>query len=83
MRRLLLGLIVLSGLLALVLTGCCGGGGTKEVKEVKEPVIITPSGSSTAPTTGQQLQDLKAAHDQGALTDEEFQKAKEKILKEK
>jgi hypothetical protein len=58
--------------LATLLTACCGGG--------KETVVVEkPAGSST--TTGQQLQDLKAAHDQGAITDKEFEEQKEKILK--
>jgi hypothetical protein len=41
-----------------------------------------PSVQSATPTEGQQLMDLKKAHDEGAITDEEFQRAKEKILQE-
>ena len=69
--------------LTVLLTACCGGSG-------KETVVVVPAESSPAAeggatagngaTTGQQLQDLKAAHDQGAITDAEFEKAKEKIL---
>lgn len=72
-------------LLSVSLSACCCGGGKETVE-----VVVTPgesegsSGSgSAAPsgaTAGQELQDLKAAHDQGAITDEEFEKAKEKIL---
>ena len=68
--------------LSFLLTACCGGG--------KETVVVVPAESSPATesapaagsgaTAGQQLQDLKAAHDQGAITDAEFEKAKEKIL---
>jgi len=68
--------------LSVSLTACCGGG--------KETVVVVPAESSTAAgsvtpavsgaTAGQELQDLKAAHDQGAVTDAEFEKAKEKIL---
>lgn len=47
--------------------------------EKKETVVVPSEGSKA--TAGKQLQDLKAAHDQGAITDEEFEKAKEKILK--
>jgi hypothetical protein len=58
------------------LTACCGGG--------KETVVVVPAESSPAAasgaTAGQELQDLKAAHDKGAITDAEFEKAKEKIL---
>ena len=73
--------LALSGLvLGLLLSGCCCGGGTdKETTIVKEPSIVKEPTSSV--TKGQELQDLKAAHDQGALTDEEFQKEKEKLLK--
>ena len=74
--------------LSVLLTACCGGG--------KETVVVVPAESSPAAessptaasspaaasgaTAGQELQDLKAAHDQGAITDAEFEKAKEKIL---
>ena len=70
--------------LSALLTACCGGSG-------KETVVVVPAESTPAPesapapvvsgaTAGQELQDLKAAHDQGAITDAEFEKAKEKIL---
>jgi PBP1b-binding outer membrane lipoprotein LpoB len=49
--------------LSVLLTGCCGGG------ETKEAVVVVPAESG--PTAGQELQDLKAAHDQGAITDAE------------
>jgi hypothetical protein len=60
--------------LAIFLTGCCCGGG-------KETVIVPPVDDSA--TVGQQLQDLKAAHEQGAMTDEEYEKQKENVLKAK
>ena len=37
----------------------------------------------TQATTGQQLIDLKKAHDAGALSDAEYEEQKEKLLKEK
>lgn len=61
--------------LTIFVTGCCGGG--KETVVVA-PAAATPAGGATA---GQQLQDLKAAQDQGAITEEEFEKSKEKVLK--
>lgn len=59
-------------ILALFLSGCCGGG--------SETVVVSPEGSAGSATVGQQLQDLKAAHDQGAISDEEYEQQKEKIL---
>ena len=41
--------------LSVLLTACCGGGGGKET-------IVVPAESGA--TAGQELQDLKAAHDQ-------------------
>lgn len=69
-RNLVVGLIFVS--LTLFLTGCCGGG--------KETVVVPPPTNGGA-TAGQQLQDLKAAQDQGAITQEEFEASKEKVLK--
>ena len=60
--------------LAIFLTGCCCGGG-------KETVIVPPVDGSA--TVGQQLQDLKVAHEQGAMTDKEYEKQKENVLKAK
>jgi hypothetical protein len=74
-RNLVKGLIFI--VLTIFLTGCCCGGG-------KETVVITPAEGTPeggGATAGQQLQDLKAAQDQGAITDEEFEKSKEKVLK--
>lgn len=79
-RNLVYGLTVF--LLTIFLASCCGGGKKETVVvpsegTVKETVIVKPESSAT---TGKQLQDLKEAHDKGAITDEEFEKAKEKIL---
>ena len=74
-RNLVKGLIFI--VLTIFLTGCCCGGG-------KETVVVTPAETTTeggGATAGQQLQDLKAAQDQGAITEEEFEKSKEKVLK--
>ncbi|MEN8686530.1 MAG: SHOCT domain-containing protein [Desulfuromonadales bacterium] len=73
MKRAFVGVLV-SLVLAIVLAGCCGGGG-------KETVVVAPESGTGGATAGQQLQDLKAAYDQGAITEEEYEKQKEKILK--
>ena len=78
-RHLFKGLIFV--VLTVFLTGCCCGRGKETVVVVPAaatPAAATPAGGATS---GQQLQDLKAAHDQGAITDEEFEKSKEKVLK--
>jgi len=75
-RNLAKGLIFI--VLTIFLTGCCCGGGKETV--VVTPEAATPEGGGGA-TAGQQLQDLKSAQDQGAITEEEFQEGKEKILK--
>jgi hypothetical protein len=58
---------------ALLLSGCVGGlnlgGGSKTVVQ--------------KPTVGQQLVDLKKAKDTGALSDEEYQAQKAKVLANK
>ena len=74
-RNLVKGLIFI--VLTVFLTGCCCGGGKETVVVV--PATATPEGGGA--TSGQQLQDLKAAQDKGAITEEEFEKSKEKVLK--
>ena len=67
MKRLMIPLMLLST--ALLLNGCIGlsmGGGTKT--------------ESHNPTLGQQLVDLKTAHDTGAINDAEYQTQKAKLL---
>lgn len=49
----------------------CGGGGA----EVKKDVTTT--------TIGQELMDLQSAYKKGAITKEEYESAKEKILEAK
>lgn len=53
--------------LGMTLAGCGGGG-----DDVHSEVISV--------TTGQQLIDLKKARDMGAMTDEEYQREREKVL---
>ena len=58
---------------AVILAGCCGGG-KKETKVINQPAKTT--------TKGQELQDLKKAKDQGAISEKEYEEAKKKVLKE-
>lgn len=61
------------GLLLVALTGVssCGFGRTKQTTTVN------------ATTTGQQLTDLKAALDSGAISEAEYEKKRTEILKKK
>jgi hypothetical protein len=71
LKILMLSLLIVSG---AGFTGCCGSpgdggkGGTAEVTVKKH-------------TTGQELIDLQKAHENGAISDEEYEKQKEAILK--
>ncbi|MCC7258072.1 MAG: SHOCT domain-containing protein [Gammaproteobacteria bacterium] len=59
--------MISTALLVLLGAAACGGGGAT----VK----------SDATTTGQQLMDLKKAFDAGVITEKEYEKQREKILK--
>jgi uncharacterized membrane protein len=61
--------IVLALLLPLVLVAC-GGGGSR--METQQEIRTT--------TTGQELTDLKKALDNGAITREEYERERRKIL---
>lgn len=58
-------------ILSLMAVSACGGGGAKTTNNV----------STT--TTGQELTDLKAALDAGAISTEEYEKKRQQILKKK
>jgi len=62
--------LAVCGLLMLGVAACGGGGA-----EVKSEVSTT--------TTGQQLMDLKKALDSGAMTQQEYEKERAKILERK
>ena len=55
----------------LLSVGACGGGGA----EVKSEVTTT--------TVGQQLMDLKKALDSGAMTQQEYEQQRKKVLEQK
>lgn len=58
-------------ILSLAAVSACGGGGAKTTTTV----------STT--TTGQELTDLKAALDSGAISSSEYEKKRKEILKKK
>ncbi len=64
-------LIVIVG---LELAGCC----TRK-KETEKVVVPT---QSVTPTLGKQLEDLEAAYKNGAITKEEYETAKKKLLEQ-
>lgn len=62
-----LGVLALCGLFLLGVAACGGGGA-----DIKSEISTT--------TTGQQLIDLKKALDSGAITQQEYEKERKKIL---
>lgn len=58
------------------LGGCCGGGSTT----VKEQPITT---TTTTTTLGEELKALKDAYDKGVITEKEYNKSKERIIKQR
>ena len=73
-------LLLLAGLSAMMLlSGCLDlqlGGGTRN-DTTNHPAASQPA---NAPTLGQQLIDLQKARDSGAITDQEYQAQKAKLL---
>ncbi|MBV6632398.1 MAG: SHOCT domain-containing protein [Alphaproteobacteria bacterium] len=59
-----------------VFLAACGGGEDKAEPTASASATVSPS-----TTMGQELTDLKAAFDQGLLTDEEYETAKQNIIK--
>ena len=65
------GYIAAAVLLAAILGGCCGGGGSQ----------VQNTTSTKTTTLGQELSDLKKAYDAGAITEEQYNKMKQDIIK--
>lgn len=67
-------LILVLFALLLSLSGCCCGGSDDKTTVIeKQPVTTTP--------LGEELVKLKEAHEKGALTDQEYEEQKAKLLK--
>jgi hypothetical protein len=64
---------VLVVVVGLYLWGCCGGS--------KETVVVPQS--QPTPTLGQELQDLEEAYKKGAISKDEYEAAKKKLLEQK
>jgi uncharacterized membrane protein len=72
--KLIKGLVVVLILaVGLYLWGCCGGS--------KDTVIVPQSQSTT--TLGDELKDLDEAHKKGAITKEEYESTKKKIIEQR
>ncbi len=70
-------LLCLATVFMFNLAGCCGGGGTTKV-------VTTPAAPAAPSTTlGQELKDLDDAYKQGAITKEEYEKAKKKLMEQR
>ena len=65
--------LLVLGLFALLAGCCCGGTDNNTTVIEKQPVNITP--------LGDELIKLKEAHEKGALTDQEYEEQKAKLLK--
>jgi hypothetical protein len=58
------------------LGGCCGG--SKE-KVIEKETVVVPK-SETAPTLGKQLEDLRDAYRKGAISEQEYEAGKRRLL---
>ena len=75
LAAILTGTAILGG----VATGCSWSIGEKKTQSCPGPAVVQPK----SPTRGQELLDLKKARDQGAITEEEYQAQKSKLLEKK
>jgi uncharacterized membrane protein len=66
-------IVVMILMVGAYLVGCCGGS--------KETVVVPQSESTT--TLGQELLDLDEAYKKGAITKDEYETAKKKLLEQK
>jgi hypothetical protein len=66
------GILSLLIVMGIIFSGCC-----------TRPSTSTTDVSATTTTKGQELLDLDTAHEKGLLTEKEYEKQKEQILKRK
>lgn len=64
------------GLSCLSLLSACGGGGSKSETKTESRMTVETT------TKGQRLTDLKKALDKGAISPEEYEKERKKILEQ-
>ncbi len=67
-------IVVMIVVVGVYLAGCCGGS--------KETVVVPPQSQPTQ-TLGKELQDLEEAYKKGAITKDEYETAKKKLLEQK
>jgi hypothetical protein len=68
-------IVMMMVIVGAYLAGCCGGS--------KETVVVPQGQTTTTPTLGQELQDLEEAYKKGAISKDEYETAKKKILEQK
>jgi hypothetical protein len=66
--------VVMMLIVGAYLVGCCGGG--------KKETVLVPQSQPTT-TLGQELQDLDEAYKKGAVTKDEYEAAKKKLLEQR
>ena len=65
--------VVMMLIVGAYLVGCCGG---------KKETVVVPQSQSTT-TLGQELQDLDEAYKKGAITKDEYEAAKKKLIEQR
>ncbi len=78
LRLCFVGLMLLS-LVSLVVS--CGGGA--ETKAVTTPATsMPPTPIATSPTLGERLEELEEAYNKGAITQQEYEAAQQKLIEQ-
>ena len=74
MNSMRVGVVALVIIVGLSLVGCC-----TSKKETEKVIVPT---QSTNPTLGKELTDLEDAYKKGAITKEEYETAKKKLIEQ-